>query len=423
MTRPVRHVHLGLGNFFRAHQAWYSQHAPDGDEWGIAAFSGHSTSTAEQLTRQGGYTLLTRGPDGDTAEWLTPISEAHPGTDHARLLTVLADPAVAVVTLTITEAGYRADDADAALLREDLRSPVGSAPARLVAGLAARRAAGGGPLAVVPCDNLPANGTVARDVVLGLADRVDPALAGWIGETVSFVSTVVDRITPRTTDADLARAAELTGRVDAVPVATEPFSEWMLAGDFPAGRPAWAAGFTDDVTEFEHRKLRLLNGAHSLLAYAGPPRGHTTVAGAITDPVCRDWVEQWWDEAAATVDLPAGELDNYRAALLTRFANPRIRHELAQIAIDGSQKLPVRVAPVLLASLAAGADVHPGARIVAAWIRHLRAGGVRDVAAARAVAAADAGVTDVLGLLDPALADHAAVRAAVAEQLAELDRI
>ncbi|MFD0823808.1 mannitol dehydrogenase family protein, partial [Micromonospora zhanjiangensis] len=210
----------------------------------------------------------------------------------------------------------------------------------------ARHAGGAGPLAVVCCDNLPDNGAATARVVRGLAAAARPELARWIDGSVSFVTTMVDRITPRTTPADVRTVAELTGYVDAVPVVTEPFSEWVLSGDFPAGRPAWeAAGarFVDDVTPHETRKLLLLNGAHSLLAYAGGARGHDTVAAAVADPVCRGWLERWWDEAARYVPLPAAEVAAYRAALLRRFANPRIRHLLAQIAADGSQKLPIRL--------------------------------------------------------------------------------
>ena len=189
---------------------------------------------------------------------------------------------------------------------------------------------------------------------------------------------MVDRITPATADARLAVAAELTDLADAAPVVTEPFSEWVLCGEFPGGRPAWetaGARIVTDIIPFEERKLWLLNGGHSLLAYAASARGHTTVAQAMDDPTCRSWLEQWWDEAAVHLTLPATEISDYRNALVERFTNPRIRHLLAQIAADGSQKIPIRVVPVLRRERKAGRLPAGAIRVVAAWIIHLRGAG------------------------------------------------
>jgi fructuronate reductase len=260
----------------------------------------------------------------------------------------------------------------------------------------------------VSCDNLPGNGAVTARAVTDLAEAAEPALAAWIGEHVSFVTTMVDRITPRTTADDVRAVAERTGWPDAAPVVTEPFSEWVLSGDFPAGRPAWdAAGarFVDDVHPHETRKLLLLNGGHSLLAYAGSARGHETIAEAVTDPVCRGWLDQWWNEAVRVVPLPADDLAAYRTALLDRFANPRIRHTLAQIAADGSQKIPIRLLPVLRAERSAGRMPAGAVRLLAAWIRHLRGIGapVNDAGAAPYQQRAGS-VRDVLALLAPDLA-------------------
>jgi fructuronate reductase len=234
----------------------------------------------------------------------------------------------------------------------------------------------------VPCDNLVDNGPTVARVVTGLAAAVDDDLAAWVARDVSFVSTTIDRITPATTPEDREVVAKLSGFADAAPVVTEPFSEWVLAGDFPSGRPAWERGgarFVSDVGAFEQRKLWLLNGAHSLLAYAGPTRGHTTVAEAITDPVCRRWVDAWWDEAARHLPLPADDITRYREDLLERFTNPRIRHALAQIAMDGSQKLPIRVLPVLTRERADGRLPEGGVHALAGWLAHLRDGSaVRD---------------------------------------------
>jgi fructuronate reductase len=382
----VRVVHLGLGNFFRAHQAWYTANAPDADRWPIAAFTGRSPEMADALNAQGGrYSLLTRGPSRDEVEVVSAIDRAYAGSDLEAWRTHLASPRTALLTLTVTEAAYLRSpdgglDADHPLAVADLRAwrrgePVSSVPGRLFAGLAERRVYGGGPIAVVSCDNLPGNGNATARVVLDFAAQVEPALVPWIRDHVSFVSTMVDRITPRTTPSDVGIAASLAGFPDAVPVVTEPYSEWLLSGVFPSGRPSWeAAGarFVADLHPHEQRKLLLLNGGHSLLAYAGSARGHETIASAVADPVCRAWLDQWWDEAVRHVPLPAAELADYRAALLERFANPRIRHTLAQIAADGSQKVPIRVLPVLRGERAAGRDAAGAIRVLAAWTAHLR---------------------------------------------------
>jgi fructuronate reductase len=423
-----RLVHLGLGNFFRAHQAWYTASAPDASQWPIAAFTGRSPDMADALNAQGGrYSLLTRGPERDDVEVVSAVDVAYAGSDLEAWRTHLASPRTAVLTLTVTEAAYLRSpdgglDAGHARAVADLRAwrrgePVSSVPGRIFAGLAERRVYGGGPIAVVSCDNLPGNGSATARVVLDFAALVEPALVPWIRDHVSFVSTMVDRITPRTTPADVESAASLAGFPDAVPVVTEPYSEWLLSGVFPAGRPAWeAAGarFVADVHPHEQRKLLLLNGGHSLLAYAGSARGHDTIAEAVADPVCRGWLDQWWDEAVRHVPLPAAELSAYRAALLERFANPRIRHTLAQIAADGSQKIPIRVLPVLRGELSQGRPATGALRVLAAWTAHLRGVGA-PVADADAAPFQERASTPkaFLELLAPDLASHPDVVAAL----------
>lgn len=435
---PVRHVHLGLGSFFRAHQAWYTHRASDADAWGIAAFSGRSAELARTLAAQDGlFTLDVRGPDGDELEVVTSLVRTHGADDDDAWLTYLADPAVAILTTTVTEAGYlRGPDrhldaehpdvvADLARVRTEPSFAGRTAPVRIAVGLLARRDAGAGPIALVPCDNLQANGAALRAVVRDAAALLDPTLPAWVEENVAFVTTMVDRITPRPTEHDVALVRSLGGYDDPVPVVTEPFSEWVLEGDFPAGRPRWedaGARFTDDIEPFEQRKLALLNGAHSLLAYAGLALGQTTVSEAIADPRCRDWVEQWWDEAAAHLPQPAGELDEYRAALVSRFANPAIRHLLAQIATDGSKKLRERVVPTLLAERAAGRGAAGAARVLAAWVTHVRAGQVDDVAAERVRAAAQGPLEDAVPRLLDLLGLDDDVVPLVLAQVAELER-
>lgn len=427
---PVRIVHLGLGAFHRAHQAWYTANARDGAGWGIAAFTGRTPDAAEPLAAQGGvYSLIVRDADGDRAELVGSVVEAVPGDEVGRLVELLAAPATAIVTLTITEAGYRTrpdrtpDAGDPLVVADIAALGSGAAPAttlgRLVAGLDARRRAGAGPLAVVPCDNMPDNGAFAADGLVALAAAAGlHETARWIREEVAFVATSVDRITPRTTAEDRDAAERLTGWADAAPVVTEPFSDWVLQGEFPAGRPAWesaGAVFVDDIEPYERRKLWLLNGAHSLLAYAGLRTGHGTVAQAIGDPALRLAVAEFWDEACR--HLPADlEPGVYRAALLDRFDNARIEHRLAQIGMDGVAKLRVRAVPVLLAERAAGRSGAGALAAIRAWIDLTMDGVAPQDAAGEAVAAArcsDDPERALLDLLDERLAQDASVLAAV----------
>ena len=383
---PVRTVHLGLGNFFRAHSAWYTEHCSS--DWGIAAFSGRSDTHVAELSAQDClYTLVVQGKDVRT-EVISSLSAVHTGHDLAAWRGYFASPDVTVVTLTITEAGYVRDSSGAldladegvaadieALTRSPLGGTVTTAPGKLVAGLLARRQAGAGPITIVPCDNLVKSGAITRRVVEELATEVDPSLLDWIDDSVGFVTTMVDRITPRPTEEDIAAVAEVTGVSDRAPVVTEPFTEWVIEGDFVAERPAWeesGATFVGDIVPFEYRKLWLLNGSHSLMAYAGPIMGRETVYEGITDPVLRGWVEEWWDAAVQHLPLPADQIAAYRQALIERFENPSIKHLLSQIAADGSQKIPIRFVPTLTAELEKGV-VNPGAtRPIAAWILHLR---------------------------------------------------
>lgn len=432
---PVRHVHLGLGAFHRAHQAWYTHVAGDA---GIAAFTGRRPDAAVPLAAQGGlYHLLVRSASGDQAELVTSLSGAYDGADLGAWTEAVASPEVGVLTLTVTEAAYRRlpsgslDLSDPSIAADVASIPGGVArtvPGRLVLALASRRASDAGPLAVVPCDNLLDNGPTVASVVVSLAGAVSASLAEWISSNVSFVSTTIDRITPATTATDVAEVASLTGFADAAPVVTEPFTEWVLAGAFPSGRPAWETGgarFVDDVTPFEQRKLWLLNGSHSLLAYAAPLRGHATVADAVTDPVCRDWVEAWFELASVFLPFSSPDLAPYRASLLERYENPRIRHNLSQIAMDGSLKLPIRILPVVTRARAAGVVPLAGAVALAGWVAHLRRGvDVRDPRASEltqlAQADDEAAVRSLLGVLDATLAEDKELVDLIADTLRDL---
>ncbi|MWV47773.1 mannitol dehydrogenase family protein [Rathayibacter sp. VKM Ac-2803] len=443
---PVRIAHLGLGAFHRAHQAWYTAAAED-PGWGIAAFTGRSPQAAQELAAQDGlYSLVVRSAERDDVVVVDSIVRAEEGSRVDRLAGILSSPDTALVTLTVTEAGYALDaqgrpDESVDAMREDIarlpdalraggtdagRTPLG----RLLLGIEARRRADAGPLAVVPCDNLPDNGPFVRTGLRALAERVSPRTLAYLDESVSFVSTSVDRITPRTTSEDAATVARLAGWHDRAPVVTEPFHDWVLSGAFPAGRPAWervGARFVDDIEPFERRKLWLLNGAHSLLAYVGSLRGHSTVAEAVGDPVTRDLVEQLWDEASRHLPTRGLDLPAYRAALLDRFDNGRIRHSLDQIGQDAVAKLRVRIAPVLLAERDAGRDAPSAVAVLGAWVAAARSGSLPADRAGASIsrAAAETGdraVRALLLLIDPALAEDSSIVAAVSAASYRLGR-
>ena len=388
---PVRIVHLGLGNFFRAHQAWYTDLAPDADQWGIAAFAGRSMGIGAELQQQDNlYTLVTVGPESNEYRAIGSLAATHSGTDIAGLLGYLADPQVSVVTMTITEAGYVRDErgqldtgntgvqSDIAAIRAGNLESVRTAPGKLVAGMVARRDAGAGPITLISCDNVPDNGAMLETVMRGMAAEAAPDLADFLNDQVGFVTTMVDRITPRASDEIRQSVLDDLGVDDPTAIATEPFSEWVLAGKFKGPRPAWdaaGANFVDDVVPHEMRKLWLLNGAHSLMAYAATIKGFETVSEAIADPVVRGWVNEWWDVAQRQLPLEEQVVVDYRAALLERFSNPRMRDQLSRIAADGSQKVPIRFVPALVADRKAGNSPLGAERAVAAWTLHLRGQG------------------------------------------------
>jgi fructuronate reductase len=434
-----------LGNFFRAHQAWYTAQTPESEEWGIAAFTGSAGNPlAARLRAQGGrYTLVTRSAARDETSTVGNVVQACTASDHIEWLEDFRLGDLALVTVTVTEAGYvtRADGGvdfdqpvilrDLDSLRQRLDAPVSSAPARLVAGLAARWEADLNAITLVPCDNLPDNGSVIRRVVQELAEQIDDDLATWITEQVSVVDTVVDRITPRLHARELRAISQGSPFADRGPVVTEPYREWVLAGTCPAGRPSWevaGANFVASVTPYEQRKLWFLNGAHSLMAYAGSILGHRTIAEAGGDPLCRRWIEEWWREARAHVDLADAALDAYCAALLERFSNPRLQHQLAQIAIDGSRKIPARVVPVLCAERTAGRPAPGACRILAGWILHLRGEGVAVSDVRRAQLESVVGgslreaTTRILELMHPSLRDDADLVTVVVDQARTIER-
>ena len=398
--------------------------------------------------QDGLYAVLERDAAGARLSLNAVLREVIGPSRLAAAAAAIARPATRIVSLTVTEKGYCHDPASGELdeahpdIRADLvpGAVARSAPGLLVAGLAARRAAGLGGLAVLSCDNLPENGETTRRIVLRMAALRDPALAAWIAGEVDFPSSMVDRIVPATTDADRARVAEMLGLSDEACVVTEAFSQWVVEDAFRAGRPALELGgatLVADVRPFERMKLRLLNAAHSTIAYLGYLAGHETVAAAIAAPGFAPLVERLWDEAAPTLSLPAGtDLAAYRASLLARFANPHLAHRTWQIAMDGTQKLPQRLLGTIRDNLAAGRPADVAALGVAAWMRYARGiderGGrieLRDPMeaelAARAAGAPEERVDALLGMsrvFGEDLRGHAGLRARLASWLGLLER-
>jgi fructuronate reductase len=386
-------VHLGLGAFYRAHGAIYIAQAmaKSGGDWGILGVSLQSPTQRDALAPQGfAYTAIEQGPDGETSTVIEVVQNILVAReDPQAVIAAMADPGVKIVTLTVTEKGYCHEPSSGTLnqrhpdIVHDIANtdPV-SAPGFLVRALQQRKAKGIAPFTVMTCDNLPQNGHVVRSVVVELARLIDPELADWIATEGRFPSTMVDRIVPATKPEDMERLQERTGYYDASPVVHEPFRQWVMEDDFVGGqRPDFASvgvQLVEDVTPFEHMKLRMLNGTHSSLAYLGYLAGHETIADTVADPVYEAFVRRLWkQEIIPALDPPEGvDLAAYADALLARYSNRSIRHRTWQIAMDGSQKLPQRLLGTLRENFAANRASPCLLLAVAAWMRYV--GGIDD---------------------------------------------
>ena len=380
-------VHLGLGAFARGHLAEYTEDALEKrfGAWGIVGASLQRPDQRDRLQPQDGlYTLQKLAPTGPELRVIGSVLDVLVAPENpAALVAQLAAAETRIVSLTVTEKGYCHDPATGRLradhpdILHDLEQPDAprSAIGLIVAALRARRLAGRGPFTALCCDNLPSNGHVLRGLVRDFAALQDDALAAWIEANGAFPATMVDRIVPATTEADIAEIARLTGLEDAAPVIGEPFRQWAIEDVFAEGRPAWdevGAQMVTEVAPFEFMKLRMLNGAHSSLAYLGYLAGHETVAQASGDPVLARFLEGLWAEIIPTVPAPQGvALQDYAKALLVRFQNPAIRHRTWQIAMDGSQKLPQRLLGTIRDRLKAGAPIEHLALGVAAWMAYV----------------------------------------------------
>ncbi|MBI3708491.1 MAG: mannitol dehydrogenase family protein [Proteobacteria bacterium] len=379
-------LHLGIGAFHRAHQAVYTDAAlaAAGGAWGIVGASLRQPGVRDRLRAQDWlYTVVERSSAGARHRVVGCVRDVvFAPDDPSRLPGLVADPRIRIVTLTITEKGHCHDPASGRLnsmhpdIVHDLahrQAPI-SAIGVLAAGLQHRYRLGGAPITLLSCDNLPQNGRTLRRIVLDFVSRLDADATRWIERDVAFPCSMVDRIVPATTDGFIRDTGATLGMADAAPVQCEPFRQWVIEDMFAAGRPAWhvaGAEFVDDVAPFEEMKLRLLNGSHSMLAYLGYLGGYEYIWQVMRDPhyvsLMRDMMR---DEVAPTLAL-AGKYDlaAYQAKLVERFANPALPHRCAQIAMDGSQKLPQRLLATIRANLAAGRPLRRLALAVAAWMR------------------------------------------------------
>lgn len=393
----TRIVHFGFGAFHRAHQALLTDRVlnAQGGDWGIceiSLFSGDRLMS--QLREQNHlYTVLEKGANGNQAIIVGAVKEClNAKLDSlAAIIEKFCEPQVAIVSLTITEKGYCIDPATGSLdvsnprIIHDMQHPTEphSAPGILVEALHRRRERGLSPFTVLSCDNIPDNGHVVKNAVLGMAEKRAAELAAWIQQHVSFPGTMVDRIVPAATEESLDEITRELGVADPCAISCEPFIQWVIENNFVAGRPQWeVAGvqMVDDVLPWEQMKLRMLNGSHSFLAYLGYLAGFQHISDCMQDSAFREVAYRlMMNEQAPTLRITNVDLSRYAASLIERFANPALKHRTWQIAMDGSQKLPQRMLEGIREHLARGSDWPLLALGVAGWMRYVS--GVDDAGA------------------------------------------
>ena len=390
-AQAVGIVHLGLGAFHRTHQAVYTDDAmAAGDrDWAIIGVSLRSDAVQQQLRPQAGlYTVTERDGLTETRRLIGSLRDVLVASrDPTGVIEALAAASTYLVTLTVTEKAYcRDQDGSLDLAAPDLAHDLpADRPPRtifgfLARGLALRRGRGLAGLTLVCCDNLPENGAVLQSLLARFLEVVDPALAAWVANECTFPSTMVDRIAPASTALDLHELARNIGVADEAAVFTEPFCQWVIEDRFVGPRPRWEVGgaqMVSDVHAYETAKLRMLNGAHSALAYIGLQAGHTYVHQAVRDPAIRPIIETLVrDEAASSLSPASGQnLTRYADALLVRFENQALAHRLSQIAMDGSQKIPQRWLATLAIRQARDQASPALMAAIAAWLLHVRGDG------------------------------------------------
>ncbi len=377
-ARGIGIVHFGIGAFHRAHMAAYTDNAmaAGAGDWRILGVSLRSPAVRDQMRVQDGfYTLVERSAGGSKARIIGAVTDVLVASEEReRLNAALAAPTTHIASFTITEKGYcRAPDGSLDLALADDHS----AFSYLAEAFARRKAAALPGLTLLSCDNLAGNGAQLKRLIGDYLAARAPALVDWFEGQCTCPSTMVDRIVPATTDADRADIESLIGLRDEAAVVTEPFSQWVIEDNFFGPRPAWelhGAQITSDVHAYETAKLRMLNGAHSALAYLGLKRGHHYVHQAIADPALAPLIGQLMREeaAASLTPAPGQDLNAYADALIERFNNPALNHRLAQIAMDGSQKIPQRWLETLAFHQAHGRQCPAILSSLAAWLGHIR---------------------------------------------------
>lgn len=384
-----RMVHLGFGAFHRAHQAVYADIlAHDhGSDWGYCEVNlvGGEKQIADLKNQDNLYTVAEMSAEGWQSRVVGVVKQAlHAQVDGLEaVFAAMTQPEVAIVSLTITEKGYCHSPATGTLMLEnpliahDLAHPhqPQSAPGVIVEALARRRALGLPAFSVMSCDNMPENGHVTRNVVIALAEAIDPTLGEWIRDHVTFPSTMVDRIVPAVTPETLDQVAQHTGVADPAAVACEPFRQWVIEDHFVAGRPEWekaGAELVNDVLPYEEMKLRMLNGSHSFLAYLGYLAGYAHISDCMKDEhYRRAALALMLEEQAPTLKVEGVDLSHYAGSLIERYSNPALRHRTWQIAMDGSQKLPQRWLDSVRWHLAQGSSFDLLALGISGWMRYV----------------------------------------------------
>jgi len=380
-------VHLGIGAFHRAHQAYYTEKVlnQSGGDWRIIAASLRSPGVRDQLEpQQGLYTLIEKSGEQQRCQLMGAIERVLVAPeDPQALIAAMADAAIKVISLTVTEKGYCHNPASGEIdwqqadLIHDL-THYRHAPRTAIGYLAAAlslRSATNCPVTLLSCDNLPSNGRLLARVLKAFVKKADPGLLAWIDESVSFPSSMVDRIVPAVTATELEANAVLLGQQDKGLVVTEPFCQWVIEDAFATVVPDWGsvgALIVKDVEPFEELKLRLLNGSHSIIAYLGYLAGYDYVHQVMADPLFANLISRYMKETSPALSLPTGfDLVAYQTQLIERFKNSALNHQTAQIAQDGSQKIPQRWLATLRTRLAEGEDINILALAIAGWFRYL----------------------------------------------------
>ncbi|MDW8846977.1 mannitol dehydrogenase family protein [Erwinia sp. MMLR14_017] len=384
----VRMVHIGFGAFHRAHQAVCTDRlaSEQGSDWGYCEVNLNSGELIQALKEQNGFYTVAEMADNEmTLRVIGVVKQALHGKSDGieAVIEALAQPDVAIVSMTVTEKGYCYEPSSGKLdlshpsIVHDIAHPEAphSLPGIILAAILRRRENQLAPFSVMSCDNMPENGQVTRNVVLGLAEKQSSELAQWISANITFPSTMVDRIVPAMTADTHAVMREKLGCDDPVSVVCEPFLQWVIEDNFVSGRPQWekaGAELVSNVLPFEEMKLRMLNGSHSFLAYLGNLAGYEHISDCMADPSFRQAALQLMlDEQAPTLHTTGVDLAAYAHSLIARYENLAIKHRTAQIANDGTQKLPQRWLDSIRWHLLHGGSYDLLALGVAGWMRYV----------------------------------------------------